>query len=354
MLIYFQPVLGCMGVKLADLVAGTEIELKDLNGRVIVIDSFNILYQFLASIRQRDGTLLLDSKGRVTSHLTGLFSRTSRLLQHGVKPIFVFDGKTPDLKLEEQKRRRLLKEEAVDKYETAKEKGDVDGMRKFASRTSRLTPEMVDEAKQLITALGLPIVQAPSEGEAQASAMVSKGDAYAVASEDFDSLLFGAPRMLRRLNVTGRRRIANTLSTKAVMPELVTLDSMLSSLGLTREQLIALGLLVGTDYNPGGVKGIGPKKGLKLVQKFGTDFEKMFASVDWDSHCSHPWKQVYSLFTDMPVTEEYNLAFSPVDVDAVYKVLVEEHDFSTARVDSTLEKLNAKTDKSQKGLGEWF
>ena len=343
-----------MGVKLTDIAPGKEIELEELKGKIVVVDSYNILYQFLASIRQRDGTLLMDSQGRVTSHLTGLFSRTTRLLQHGIKPVFAFDGKTPKLKEAEQKRRRMVKEEAREKYKEAKEVGDVEAMKKFSARTSRLTPEMAEEAKQLIRALGLPVVQAPSEGESQAAHMVIKGDAFAVASEDFDSLLFGAPRLIRRLNITGRRRVPGTLSTKAVMPELINLEEMLASLGIDQKQLIALAMLVGTDYNPGGVKGIGPKKALKHVLKYPDDLDRLFEEAEWAKHCRIQWKEIFLLFSDMPVIDDYDLSFKPVDRNAVHELLVEKHDFSPERVNKTLDKLEKKTDPKQKGLHEFF
>lgn len=343
-----------MGVKLGDIIHGKELELKDLSGKVIVVDSFNVLYQFLASIRQRDGTLLMDSRGNVTSHLAGLFSRTARLLEAGVRPAFAFDGKTPKLKKAEQERRHLIKEEAAAHYREAKEAGDIGAMRMFSSRTSALTPEMVAEAKRLIAALGLPVVEAPAEGEAQAAHIVKKGEAYAVASEDFDSLLFGCQRLVRRLNITGRRRVAGTLSTKAIMPEIISLPEALSSLEIDREQLICLGLLTGTDYNPGGVKGIGPKKALKLLHEHGKDFDGMFSAVEWEKHCSSPWREVSALFTDAAVSDEYDLAFRPLDRDAVRELLVEGHDFSAERVDATLDKLGGKADRSQRGLGEFF
>ena len=343
-----------MGVKLGNIIQGKELELKDLSGKVIVVDSFNVLYQFLASIRQRDGTLLMDSQGRVTSHLTGLFSRTTRLLEAGVKPAFAFDGRTPKLKRAEQERRHLIKEEAEEQYKEAKEAGDVEAMRKFSSRTSALTPEMVAEAKKLISSLGLPVIEAPAEGEAQAAHIVRKGEAYAVASEDFDSLLFGAQRLVRRLNITGRRRVAGTLSTKAVVPEMISLPDALSSLGIDREQLICLGLLTGTDYNPGGVKGIGPKKALKLLHEHRKDFDGMFSAVEWEKHCSSSWKEVFALFTDAAVSDEYDLTFRPLDRDAVRELLVEGHDFSAERIDATLDKLDSKKDRKQKGLSDFF
>ena len=190
-----------MGVKIFDLVSNKNLEVKDLKNKIVGIDAFNVLYQFLSSIRGSDGALLQDSNGRVTSHLYGLFSRTMNLITAGVKPVYVFDGKAPDLKYLEQKRRSDLKKEALNKYEIAKQSGDLDEMKKYASRTSRLTQEMIEDAKLLIDSMGVPIVQAPSEGEAQATFMCKQKDVYAVASQDGDSLLFGAPILIKNLTL---------------------------------------------------------------------------------------------------------------------------------------------------------
>ena len=190
-----------MGVNLKDLIVKKEVSIQDLAGKKVVVDGNNILYQFLATIRQQDGTPLMDSKGNITSHLNGLFYRTTKLMQSGIKPCFVFDGKAPDLKFAERERRAGLKKEAAKLYEDAKSREDVDDMKKYGMRTSRLTKEMIAEAAELLDALGLPVVFAPSEGEAQAAYMAKQGDVYAEISQDYDCLLFGVPRMIQNLTI---------------------------------------------------------------------------------------------------------------------------------------------------------
>ena len=340
-----------MGVKLAELVPGKAVTLDELGGRIVAVDAFNVLYQFLASIRQRDGSPLADSQGRVTSHLSGLFSRSCHLMQKGIRPAYVFDGIAPALKQEEQARRRELKEEAGEKLREAEETGDAEAMRKFASRTGRLTREMVAEAKSLVGALGLPVIEAPSEGEAQAAHLVRSGKAHAVASEDFDSLLFGAPRVVRHLAATGRRKVMGRPVTVAVEPELIVLQDALDALSLSQEQLIWLAMLIGTDYNPGGIRGIGPKKALKLVHEHSA--AQLFSAVKWEEHCSHPWEEVFALFSS-PGIVDAELAFLPVDREAVIRLMVDEHEFSAERIASTLDKLGPAAGTGQRGLGQYF
>src|SRR3989339_1537694 len=177
-----------MGLQFKDLVVKKEISIKELKGKVLAIDSMNLLYQFLTTIRSADGSPLTDSKGRITSHLIGLFSRTTSLMAEGLKLVFVFDGKAPEIKLKTWEKRTEVKKEAALKLKVAEEAGNLEEMKKFASRTAVLNREMIEEAKKVITALGLPIVQAPSEGEAQIAHMVKKGEAYASVSQDYDNL----------------------------------------------------------------------------------------------------------------------------------------------------------------------
>ena len=191
-----------MGTKIFQLIESKEIKLDDLKGKKIAIDAHMYLYQFLTSIRQRDGTLLKDSKGQTTSHLVGLFSRTAKLLEKGIKPCYVFDGKAPDLKTKERQRRKDIKIKAKKDYDKAMKDEDIEAMKKYASMTTRLTGEMIQEAKELIQALGLPVIQAPSEGEAQAAYMVKKGDVYALSTNDADALLYGVPRLIKNLSIS--------------------------------------------------------------------------------------------------------------------------------------------------------
>ena len=344
-----------MGVSITELLNKKEISIGELKGKVIAIDSSLWLYQFLSSIRQRDGSLLSDSKGRTTSHLVGLFSRTTNLMQNGLKLVYVFDGEPPKLKQKERERRKKLKIYAEKKYEIAKEEKDMDEMKKYAARTSRLTSEMVEEAKKLIDALGIPIIQAPSEGEAQAAFMVKKNEAYAVASQDADCLLFGATRLVRNLSLLGKRKKANALTYETINPEIVTLADTLNNLKLDQDQLIVLGMLVGTDFNIGGIKGIGPKTALNLLRKYKSDFDALFKEVKWEDYFDYPWTEVFYLIKKIPTTNNYNLKWKNVEPEMVKKVLVDEHDFSEERVERSISQLiEKKKEKEQKGLADFF
>ena len=343
-----------MGVSIAELVEGKPIEFTKLQNKIIAIDTFNFLYQFLATIRGPDGTLLTNARGEVTSHLVGLFSRTTRLMQYGMKLVFIIDGDPPELKKLERKRRRELKGNAEREYEIAKQRHDLEAMKKFASRTSRLTKEMVADAIEIIELLGLPYIQAPSEGEAQAAHMAVKGDVDAIASQDFDSLLFGASKIIRNLSITRRRKKAGKESYGAIMPVEVTLADVLNQLGIDRNQLIVLGILVGTDYNIGGVKGIGPQRALKLLKQHGNDFETIFAEVGWKNHFDFPWKDVYELFISMDVTDEYDLRWSTPDPVKLKKILTERHGFEQSRIGASLDRLEKSREKAaQTGLEDF-
>ncbi len=344
-----------MGVQITELLTTKEIELKDLNGKVVAIDAFNQLYQFLTTIRGPDGSPLSDSHGHITSHLVGLFSRTVNLLEKGIKPVFIFDGKAPELKAAEREKRMLAKIDAQQRYELAKQQENIEEMKKYAARTTRLTDDLVEEAKQLIRLFGLPIIQAPSEAEAQASFLVKNNEAYAVASQDADSLLFGAPLLIRNLSITGKRKMPGKFSYDVVKPQLIDLAENLNNLGIDQNQLIVLGILVGTDFNPGGIKGIGPKSALKLVKKHGTDFEKLFEEVKWDEFYDFSWKCVFEIFKNHPMTKKYKLKWEKINEIGTIKLLYEQHDFSKERVENSLKKLvKCCGKKQQKGLGEFI
>ncbi len=343
-----------MGVPITELLEGKEVSLAELKGKVLAVDAFNMLYQFLTTIRMPDGTPLRDSEGNVTSHLLGLFSRATALMADGLRLAFVFDGEPPELKRKERERRRRVKSEALLKLKEAEAEEDVEGMKKYAGRATTLTREMVAEAKELVEALGLPVVQAPSEGEAQAAYLCRKGDAYAVVSQDADSFLFGAPRVVKNLNLSGRRKKAGALAYERVSPELLSLDDSLKTLGLTREQLIVLAILVGTDYDREGVKGIGPKKALKLLEEHGTDYEALFAAVKWDGQ--YPglgWRTLLDTFMDIPTTDGYALAWRSPDEAKLRAILVGRHQFSEERIETALKRIGEQ-DTGQRGLGEYF
>ncbi|MFW6230657.1 MAG: flap endonuclease-1 [Nanoarchaeota archaeon] len=343
-----------MGVKIRDLIKPKTIEYADLYNKILAVDAFNMLYQFITTIRQPDGSPLTDENGKVTSHLIGLFYRLSNLIKMNMKLVFVFDGESPELKKQERDRRKDLKSEAQRKYDEAKEAENVEGMKKYAGRTSVLTKEMIAEAKELITALGIPIVQAPSEGEAQAAHMVAQGDAYAVMSQDADSLLFGASRVVRNLSISQRRKKTSKIGYDKVLPELITADDVFEDLQISKEQMIILGMLVGTDFNIGGIKGIGPKNALKLVKEYEKRWDELFAHVEWSSFFDTEWKDVYRVFTEMPVNEDYDLSWSGVDGTEVKRILVREHAFSDERVDKVLQDIGESDIGKQKGLNDFF
>lgn len=341
-----------MGTKITELLESKELTTEDLRDKIIVVDAFNQLYMFLSSIRQPDGSLLKDSQGNVTSHLNGLFYRFTKLMQYEIKFVFVFDGKPPELKLKERERRAALKAEATLKYEQAREVENIEEMKKYASRTSKLTKDMISDVKELIDALGFPIIEAPSEGEAQAALLVKNKDAYASLSQDADSLLFGCPLVVKNLTLSGRKKLPNKLSYDTITPELISLSDTLQQLHVDIDQLIVIAMLTGTDYNIGGIKGIGHKTALKLVKEYNHDFERLFTDVKWNDYFSYDWKEVFNVIKHTETTNDYVLNFKDVDDEKVVEVLCKKHDFSEERVRKILETVHVRS-KAQKGLGEW-
>jgi len=275
-------------------------------------------------------------------------------MQSGIKLAFVFDGTPPDLKHRELSRRKEAKLLAKEKYEQAKDEEDVESMKKYSMRTARLTKDMIEEAKIVLDCLGIPWVQAPSEGEAQMAYMVRVGDAYAGISQDYDSLLYGCPRLVQNLSIAGKRKLPGSPRYVNVVPEMITLKTVLKELSLSLDQMLCLAMLVGMDYNPGGIKGIGPKKGLKLVQEHGDNKEALFEAVEFDSKSEVAWKDIWDCVHNMPIEKEYDLTWGSVDGEKLYSYLVDEREFSAIRVNKTLENLNAtKSQRAQKSLGDF-
>ncbi|MFW9907928.1 MAG: flap endonuclease-1 [Candidatus Thorarchaeota archaeon] len=344
-----------MGTKLGDIIAAQSITLSDLRGKEIAIDAFNTLYQFLSIIRQPDGTPLMDRKGRVTSHLSGLFYRNINLLEQGIRPVFVFDGESPQLKAREVERRREIRDAAEKEWEIAKEEGRIEDARKAAQASSRLTNEMVEESKRALTALGIPHIQAPSEGEALAAQMARDRVVWASASQDNDSLLYNCPRMIRNLSITGRRRVSRARTFKTISPELIDLDFNLKYLDITREQLIDIAMLVGTDYND-KVPGIGQKTALKLIKKHGS---LEGAVKEGKLEIDFPYEEIREIFLNPPRVDVSSPEWKLPNQDLLIKILCSEHDFSENRVQSSLEKLTQKLEEirgssQQSSLTDFF
>lgn len=338
-----------MGVDLGDLFERKEIEFSDLKGKIIAIDAYNTLYQFLSIIRQRDGTPLIDSHGEITSHLSGFLYRTTNLIEGGIKPVFVFDGIPPEFKNNTLEERKKIRAMAQEKWDEAKSIGDDKEAFKHAQASSRIKGTMIEDAKLLLEYMGIPVIQAPSEGEAQASSIVRDGKAYAAGSQDYDALLFGAPIVVRNLAVTGKRKLAGKSIFVEVKPELIDLEKGLEVLGISREQLIDIALLVGTDYNE-GIKGIGPKKALKLIKKQGR-IEVVLSELNIDIK---NLAEIKKLFMHPVITTDYDIRWKKPDPKAIIKFLCDDHDFSQVRVSKAVERLIEASDEGQKTLDKWF
>ena len=343
-----------MGVNLRDLVPKAVVRLEDLSGKSIAIDAYNALYQFLAIIRQPDGTPLKDSSGRITSHLSGLLYRTSNLVEMGIKPIYVFDGTPPALKEVEIKRRMKAKEEALIKYEQALREGKIEEARVYAQATSRLKDYMAEDSKKLLNLMGIPWVQAPSEGEAQAAHLVKRESADYCASQDYDSLLFGALRLVRNVTISGRRKLPGKSVFVEVIPEVVELENVLRGCGVTYEQLIDVGILIGTDFNPEGIKGLGPKTALKLVKEHG-NLENVLPHLKNAEFPVEP-RRIREIFLNPTVTDKYKIEWLEPDVEGVVNFICGERDFSEDRVRKALEKMQKGITKlkGKTTLEKWF
>jgi len=343
-----------LGVDLRDLVPKTVIELEDLAGKAIAIDAYNALYQFLAIIRQPDGTPLKDRSGRVTSHLSGLLYRTSNLVEMGTKPIYVFDGAPPALKEVEIKRRKRVKEEALVLYERALNEGKTEEARVFAQATSHLKDYMAEDSKKLLDLLGIPWVQAPSEGEAQAAHITKEGDADYCASQDYDSLLFGAPRFIRNVTISGRRKLPSKNIYVEVIPEMVELDQVLKECGITYEQLVDVGILIGTDFNPDGIRGLGPKTALKMIKEYRT-LENAIPHIKNAEFPVEP-QRIREIFLHPVVTDNYRLEWNDPDDEGVVDFMCRGRDFSEDRVRKAVEKMHKGIvkEKGKTTLEKWF
>ena len=337
-----------MGIQLGPLLETRKIKVEELSGQRVAIDGYNVLYQFLTSIRQADGSLLTDSEGRVTSHLSGILFRFSKLVENGIKLCIVFDGKPPALKKNVLEERRQRKIKAQIEWEAAIEAGDTETARTKAQQTTRLDSNMVLEAKKLLDLLGIPWVDAPSEGEAQVAALLNQGMVDYGASQDFDTVLFGASKFIRNLTLSGRRKLPKQQKWVEVSPEIIDLEASFQKLELNREQLIDVAILMGTDFNP-GIDGVGPKRGLKLIQEFGKAegaLEKLGKEIK-------NLEEIRSLFLEHPFVD-FTPEWKTPNVESTFSYLCNDYSFNKSRVEKALEKfVEAKPRARQFTLGDF-
>ncbi|NCN51936.1 flap endonuclease-1 [archaeon] len=345
-----------MGLNIREIISRKELDITELKGKTVCVDAFNTLYQFLSTIRQADGTPLQDEKGEITSHLSGIFYRNCSLLKDGLKLVYVFDGEPPLLKGKIHKKREGARDIAKEKYEDARDEENLEVMKRYSSQLIRLDDKMIEESKELLNALGICVIQAPSEGESQAAYLSRKVGIYATVSQDYDSLIFGAPILIRNLTVSRKKKTPSGYV--EVKAEKIILSEVLDELKIDLDQFICLAIMVGTDYNPKGIPRIGQKKALKIVQEFKTP-EEIFESVkdkidELSEEDKFDWKVIFSLFR-APKTKDFEIEFPIADSEKVKEILVERHGFSEERINNQMEKLNKlKVSKDQKSLNKWF
>jgi len=340
-----------MGVDIKPLLIREKTNLESFSSKIIAIDAYNAIYQFLAIIRGPEGLHLTDSRGRVTSHLTGLLHRNVNFLSMGIKPVYVFDGKPPSLKTAEIQRRKLGKKEATIKYEKAKASGDFESARKYAQQTTSMQDTMVQDSKHLLDLFGIPHIQAKADGEALASYLSRTGQADAVASQDFDCVLFGAKKLVRNFTSSGRRKLPNRNTYIDIEPEIINHQKNLDALGITREQVIDVGILVGTDFNPDGFERIGSKTALKLIKKYGNlenipQIQEQLKQIEYN--------QIRNIFLQDDMIKVDKIEFKDTDYSGIINYLSNERDFSRERIQSSLNRLKHNLEKRSHTLEQWF
>ncbi len=340
-----------MGVNLTPIIVKKIVNLDSLRGKSLAVDANNVLYQFLSLIRKPDGTPLTDSRGNVTSHLVGLMFRSTRLIhEYGIKLIFVFDGKPPQLKDREIEKRREARMKALSDWEEALKVGDYAAAWSKAVMTSRLTKPLIEDAKKLLELLGIPYFEALSEGEAQTAYMAMKGDVWASNSRDYDSILFGTPRLVRYVTISGKEFLPSKGTARPLKPEIISLKELLSNHGITREQLVDLAILIGTDFNE-GVKGVGPKTALKLIREHGK-LENLPENLKLKLPAQY--EEIRKIFLKPKVSDDYSVEWGNLRENELYEFLCREKGFSKKRVETVIQRMKKfYSNRAQTGLGKW-
>lgn len=339
-----------MGLNIKDIVVRERTSLEAFNGKVVAIDAYNSLYQFLTTIRDIDGQLLSDLDNRVTSHLSGLLHRNANFLSIGIKPVWIFDGKPPSLKAAEIERRRSSKMTASIRYEQARQGGDIELARKYAQQTTVIQDTMIEDSKEFLDLFGIPTVQAPSEGEATAAHLTITGQAWASASQDYDSILFGAQRLVRNFTSGGRRKVPNQNYYITVEPEMMHLSSILKLHGISREQLVDVGIMIGTDFNPSGMPRIGPKTAIKMIKKHSRleDIPRI-----QDDLADTPYEEIRRIFLEPDVADVQDVIFGSIQYEEILRYLTERN-FTETRILQTLNRMKKTISKKSETLDKWF
>ena len=322
-------------------------EFKNYFSRTIAIDASMALYQFLIAIRS-DGQQMTNEAGDITSHLLGIFYRTIRMLEAGIKPVYVFDGKPPSMKSGELQKRKEARQKAEKELEEAKEVGDEETVEKFNRRMVKVLPEHNEEAKRLLKLMGIPVVNAPCEAEAQATELVKAGKVFAVASEDMDCLTFDCPKLLRNLTKPESKKLP-VLEYSA--------EKLLEELDMTRNEFVDMCILLGCDYCD-SIKGIGPKKAFELIKQHGS-IEKILKNIDTEKYKvpePFPFVEARRLFFSPEVDDckDINLKWKEPDLEGMIEFLCKEKGFNEDRVKSGYEKIMKTKKKGNQGRIDTF
>jgi len=328
-------------------------ELKSFFGRKIAIDASMNIYQFLVAVRQGSDNLTNEA-GEITSHLSGLFYRTIKLMEVGVKPCYVFDGKPPKMKSGELQKRIDAKKLAQEEAKKAEETGDAEAFEKYSRRVNKVTPEVIQQCKTLLKLMGVPVVEAPCEAEAQCASMCKGGLVYATASEDMDSLTFGTTRLVRRL----WSGATATNEKKGIRPMELSLPIALEELQMDHSTFIDLCMLCGCDYMD-SIKGVGPTTALNLMRKHGS-IESVFAALRKDGKHVVPevdLNEIRQLFVKPEVlsNSEINLQWTSPDEDGLIDFLVKQNSFREDTIRSGIKRmLSSRNAASQARLDTFF
>jgi len=339
-----------MGADIGEILTKEEIGLQRLSSKIIAIDAHNTLFQFLSIIRGRDGRPLMNRQGKITSHLSGIFYRTCNLMSYGITQVYVFDGRPPSFKTREIRERSERRGEAQRKYEVALERGDLEEARKFAQAAARVSDEILSSGEELLRLMGIPTIVAPSEGEAEAAYLAARGLAFATGSQDYDSALFGAPVIVRNLAITGRRKLPGKKAYVEVSPELIDVDISLKNIGVSREDLVTIAMIVGTDYTE-GIKGIGPKKALALVKQ-GVSVDEIYSQRGLEK--PENFEEIKQFFMKPPVVEVKEIKFVEPDREKILEFLVDKYDFSEERIKKAIEPVIHMSERKRSGLGRFI
>ncbi len=331
-----------MGVKIGPLFKefniGHEVEYSYLEGKIIAIDAFPTIYEMLTIIRDPKGGFLRDSKGRITSHLVGLFNRTARMLALGIKPIYVFDGEPHPLKSKTIEIRKQRKDAAMEKLQYAIAKGEIEDIKKYAKQTVSISEEVLESSIKLLDLMGVPTVQAPHDGEAQAAYLVKKGECFAVASPDYDAFLYGGPRVLRNLKMSLQKK---------EKPVMYSLEEILEKLNLSHEMLVDMAILIGTDYNPNGVEGVGPKRAYELIRKHKSLENIVSRGIVKFKDDVDPL-EIKGIFMNPAVIDDYKIEFREPDYEGIIGFLVDGYDFNKSRVEKELGDVRRRLSREKK------